>query len=555
MMVIDGAAILGERVYCQVTDVEPNTKYALSVWFASIIDASPGILEFSINNQVVGNTVFLSDSLCEWRQFFEIWDSGNAEEATICLLNQNTEPFGNDFAIDDIELFEVETTAQDTTVVVVQMPSQTIIDTAICEGSFFTYQGIDFPPNTTEVFAFTSQIGCDSLVQLQIGEADTVFIFNRIDTLCPGDTLFFEGLAILQDTTVCETISFSASCDSIICTDIVFLTETALAIDVVEPSCFGELNGALTVSPQAGRPPFSYQWSSGATEPTANNLASGNYSVTVLDSKGCQAIRSVPLGEPDLLILEADSTPESCFDSQDGQIVGSAIGGTPAYEYALGLGGYDASTTFANLATGPYTLTVKDLNECLATTMVVVEGPDSLTLSAGGPYEVELGEDIGIELSSNELGPFTYIWSNESGLDCTQCPNPSLTPTDSTSYSVTIVNEAGCEASASFFVDVIKNYEIFVPNVFTPNGDGFNDNFEIFGGSDVASIQEVIIFDRWGRVVYQADDCLLGDRSCFWDGGALSGDEVANGVYVYLIEVAFIDGFVKRVSGDLTVVR
>lgn len=102
MLVVNGASTPNQNVWCQTVNVMPNTNYAFSAWGASVIATSPAILQFSINGNLLGSPFQLPSALCQWTQFFQTWNSGAATTATICIVNQNTQPSGNDFALDDL---------------------------------------------------------------------------------------------------------------------------------------------------------------------------------------------------------------------------------------------------------------------------------------------------------------------------------------------------------------------------------------------------------------------------------------------------------------------
>lgn len=101
MMVVNGAASLS-RIWCQTVTVVPNTTYIFQAFAASVISSSPAILQFSINNVLLGAPINLSSQTCLWQEFYEIWQSGGATSVEICITNQNLATSGNDFALDDI---------------------------------------------------------------------------------------------------------------------------------------------------------------------------------------------------------------------------------------------------------------------------------------------------------------------------------------------------------------------------------------------------------------------------------------------------------------------
>lgn len=134
------------------------------------------------------------------------------------------------------------------------------------------------------------------------------------------------------------------------------------------------------------------------------------------------------------------------------------------------------------------------------------------------------------------------------------CSNVLVNPVNTTTYQVTIVDETGCEATDEVTIHVIKDRPVYIPNGFTPDGDGINDGFTVFGGPAVDRIQELKIFDRWGELVFDTKNIPPSNEGLGWDG-TFNGKTVNPGVFVYLAEVRFIDGEVETYSGDVTLVR
>ena len=106
MMVVNGAANL-QDIWCQEIDVEADTWYNFTAWAMSAHPSSPGILQFSIDGELIGNNFTLSSTTCVWEEFNEVWYSSTSETVTICITNQNFSAGGNDFCIDDIAFYEL----------------------------------------------------------------------------------------------------------------------------------------------------------------------------------------------------------------------------------------------------------------------------------------------------------------------------------------------------------------------------------------------------------------------------------------------------------------
>jgi len=106
MMVVNGAPSL-QQVWCQEVCVEPDGRYVFTSFAASVNPVSPAILQFSIDGDLIGNTLNLSGNTCDWEMLEEIWEASGQSQVEICVTNQNTAQDGNDFALDDISFFRI----------------------------------------------------------------------------------------------------------------------------------------------------------------------------------------------------------------------------------------------------------------------------------------------------------------------------------------------------------------------------------------------------------------------------------------------------------------
>lgn len=117
MMIVNGAATPGTKVWCQNVSIQPYTDYQFSTWVSNALnERNVAQLQFSINNIDIGNPFQTSTTACNWQQFFQVWNSGSSASANICIVNQNIVDGGNDFMLDDIT-FSPVCVSQDTIVV------------------------------------------------------------------------------------------------------------------------------------------------------------------------------------------------------------------------------------------------------------------------------------------------------------------------------------------------------------------------------------------------------------------------------------------------------
>ncbi|MES2587966.1 MAG: gliding motility-associated C-terminal domain-containing protein [Bacteroidota bacterium] len=103
MYIANGASSPNTIIWTQTIAVDPNTNYNFSAWASSVENTSdPAVLQFFVNGTQIGNVFSPSTTGCTWGEFFNLWNSGTSTSAVISIVNQNTEPSGNDFALDDI---------------------------------------------------------------------------------------------------------------------------------------------------------------------------------------------------------------------------------------------------------------------------------------------------------------------------------------------------------------------------------------------------------------------------------------------------------------------
>ena len=185
------------------------------------------------------------------------------------------------------------------------------------------------------------------------------------------------------------------------------------------------------------------------------------------------------------------------------------------------------------------------------------EQPEAIGLDLGLDIEIEFCESVQLSAQVNPLSgnDFTFAWSPAEGLSCTDCAEPVAIPFQTTTYTVVATDMiTGCSDSDMVTVTVDDNRSVFIPNVFSPNYDGANDVFIVYGNKGVAQINSMRIYDRWGEMVFENTDLQPDDPEQGWDG--MFRDQPMNpGVFVYVIEVLFVDGKTSQYSGDVTLVK
>jgi gliding motility-associated-like protein len=173
--------------------------------------------------------------------------------------------------------------------------------------------------------------------------------------------------------------------------------------------------------------------------------------------------------------------------------------------------------------------------------------PSTLTMQNGFPITIPA------TYSSNVIN---YSWLPDNNtLSCVDCPEPATTNTKfTTKYSVSFVDSNGCKNTADVQVIVIcMNANVFVPNTFSPNGDGSNDVFYI-RGKGLERVKSLRVFNRWGEVVFEKKDFPVNDPSSGWNGKFKSNRPQAD-VYIYQVEVFCENGDIIRFDGNLALIQ
>ncbi len=148
----------------------------------------------------------------------------------------------------------------------------------------------------------------------------------------------------------------------------------------------------------------------------------------------------------------------------------------------------------------------------------------------------------------------TYDWHPQEGLSCSDCPNPDVSFPIQRQYELTVRNDNNCADSATVNIGLIKEKLLYVPNAFSPNGDGINDRFSLSPGCALQQIEQMVITDRWGTKVFTAK--LLDDftEERFWNGD-VRGQPGQVGTYSWALEFRLVDNSLSRSAGTINLIR
>jgi gliding motility-associated-like protein len=222
--------------------------------------------------------------------------------------------------------------------------------------------------------------------------------------------------------------------------------------------------------------------------------------------------------------------------------------------YDISGGVLPVTDSLASLHAGSYIVVVTDRNGCTATATAIVPPPifPNVTIDAS-QHEIILGDSARLTTHATANDILTYQW-NPIPSYCLPCKQIEVGPLVSTIYTVTVTNLANCTATASTEILVLNSYNVYIPNIFTPNNDGINDHFTIQSGPNVSKIVSFRIFDRWGEVVFARNNIQTSETATSWDGN-FKNQKAPMGIYVYVLEVEYVDGKHQLFHGDLTLME
>lgn len=343
MLIVNGAGVPNQSVWCQTINVVPNTTYQFSAWAMNVLnEVNVASLQFSINGQLLGSPFQTTQFACEWQEFFETWYSSNNTSAVICIVNQNTTIGGNDFALDDISLRPVCVSTDTIQITVLNPAVQVDITAPTCGQS----NGV---------------VTCD----VTGGGAPYVFSID-------GGTQFQQS-GVFDDLapgtyTVLVNDAFGCAADA----QVVLESSENLTLNVVPvPTTCGLSNGSVTVGTGNGVAPFQFTIGSAVqSNPVFNGLDSGDYTAQVTDAQGC----SGNIG----FNIAASQGIEATIDTTEGTVLcdgGLTLNAGTFATYLWSTGAITAAIE-ADSA-GIYVVTVTDAAGCQATASV------TLTLCTG----------------------------------------------------------------------------------------------------------------------------------------------------------------------------
>jgi len=334
-------------------------------------------------------------------------------------------------------------------------------------------------------------------------------------------------------------------------------TKIETKFEIKNSLCFGDDKGAVAVKANGGTPTYTYAWSNNTATDKLNAIVAGTYQLTVTDANGCIHTSAAEVKQPTQLIAALTPLDPACNKGRDGSIAIVPTGGTSPYQFSLDNKNFNNISKLIGLKANNYNIYVKDAQGCTIVDKVEIKDPPRFVVDAGNlSYTVRLGDSINLSAASiNGVGTVSYVWSApyEGTLSCSECDSVFAKPENMIIYELYAIDEKGCEATDKVTVIVQKIREVAVPTGFTPNADGMNDLLMVHGLSGT-KIKSFRVFDRWGELLYDFGDFMINDKANGWDGNFRSAPASA-GVYIWQLEVEYVDGMTEILKGQTTLIR
>lgn len=383
------------------------------------------------------------------------------------------------------------------------LPTDSTLLLKACAGDSVLINGTYISAGQQQQFTFQNAAGCDSLLTVVVEEVNALTSSLQL-AACSGETADYNGTALAAGSTTDFTFTAASGCDSIV----------TVIVEELQPS-FQQI--ALTACPGD-----SVEYSGAVLYPGQQ------VDFTFTNSAGCDSIVTVTVLESPALSISVETTL-SCPDSATGTAAAN-LAGTPTLPvlFAVNGGSYQESNLFEGLAGGSYALHAEDANGCTASLDFEIPSAETLAVDIEStPISCDnpTGQLTAIVLSGDD-GNLTMQWSDGTTGPVLSSSTPGL-------YTLEAANSCQ-EVRLGAELESLLPGEgslLYIPNAFSPNGDGANDTFRAFPTADAVWMEyEFMVFDRWGNMLFRSEAPDEG-----WDG-LMKGSPMNPGVYIYHLQ-------------------
>ncbi len=291
--------------------------------------------------------------------------------------------------------------------------------------------------------------------------------------------------------------------------------------------------------------------------PQAIVKAPGLYTCTLTNPRTkCQTTKFIQVLEDTNRIHKAEimASDAACGKDNGSINILNILGGSPSYQYSIDNGlNFISQSSFNNLNSGFYRIKIRDKNGCEYSDSIIINQSSGVSINLIPSLTLNLNEQRVLDLVINNASNFTIFWNPSDQLSCSSCEDPIITAVKDQRIMVIVIDENGCSDTSFLDIRVLADDHVYVPNVFSPNGDGVNEYFgPVFSSKDVL-VSKFSIFSRWGELIFDKENFIFQSEKDGWNG-EFQGRRVNPGVYIY--RITYNSGTEsKTIYGDITVLR
>ena len=449
----------------------------------------------------------------------------------------------------------------------------------LCEGQFIQVGSNQYSKSGTYTNVFKNRFCCDSILISNL-IVNPRFNQTNIHTICSGEFIKVGTKTYTNSGVYLDTLQTINSCDSIIQTELTVnpvsnkmlqyticqgesiqvgshqYTSSGTYTDSLTTAkgCDSIIYTQLLVNPKHQEQLNFFKCKGEFVQIGANIYnKSGKYIDSLINRFGCDSLIFTDLFV-DTVSAQLAIDSILCFGEDNGKIEIKANHGIQEFLFALNdTSTYSKKSLFDQLKPGPYTLYIKDSLGCESNYTIVLLQPKQLAADLPIEIKLSLGDKITLKPLLN-FNPAHIEWVPSTGLSCSDCPEPKLQALKDIEYTVFFTDSYGCEVQAQIKILVDNQTDIYIPNVFTPNGDQINDWVTVFGGESIQEIKLFQLFDRWGNLVFENQHFQVNDLAAGWDGN-FNGKHMNPAVFIYSVVAIRIDGTEIKKSGTITLIR
>ena len=426
-----------------------------------------------------------------------------------------------------------------------------LLNVEACTGQNYNFDGTDIPAGMTMSFPYLDTDGCDSIITVSVTEVTTITESIALQA-CTGTTAIFDGTDVAIGETMDFTYTSTNGCDSIVTVSVSevnsFSENVELQACTGTTATFDGTDLAIGANME-----FTYTTVNGCDSIVNVTVLEVAQIMTTLDTFICINSSIIFEGETLMVGESSDftySTTEGCDSIFTLNVFANAIAPTDIEVFVCEGESYELNGE--NIAINEsQVLTLMSQQGCDSMVMVSVLAYDPVVITPLDTIDLIQGQSITVQPSSTANNPI-YAWSPNDGLNCNDCATPTVSPDQSTTYTLTIEDgQTGCAQQTNLVViveDLIIN-ELHVVNAFSPNGDGINETlFTQTTGNPLESFT-LQVFNRWGQQVFESNDI-----NAQWDG-TLDNELQTIGVFILYAEATFSDNETIIKKGNVTLVR